>query len=93
LRRAADKALVLTTTNRRVRHLRQLALEGRYPVQPALVAEAIVARQTLRRLVPETSFRNDAQPAQVRSFRPSRQARSFRPCNPSRPRRGLHAAH
>lgn len=67
--------------------------DSHYVVDPALVAEAILLRRAMRRLVPDTRFRNDTSHEEVRSFRPSRQARSFRPCSVSRMRRGLAAGH
>jgi hypothetical protein len=58
--------------------LRRLVRESHYAVDPALVAEAIVARAAARRIVPGISFRSSRRERPVRSFRPSRQARSFR---------------
>jgi hypothetical protein len=72
----------------RIRLLRELLFDLQYEVDEALVAEAIVARATARRLVPGTVFRNDIRDLRgprVQSFRPSRQARSFRPCSSARP--------
>jgi hypothetical protein len=66
---------------KRAQLLRQLLLDSQYAVDEQLVAAAIVARATTRRLVPDAAFRNDVRGPQVRSFRPSKQARSFRPCN------------
>ncbi len=67
---------------RQIQLLRQLLEDSQYAVDPATVADAILARALARRLVMGTTFRNDvrAERAQVRSFRPSRHARSFRPC-------------
>jgi hypothetical protein len=65
----------------RAQLLRQLVLDSQYVVDEELVANAILARATARRLVPEATFRNDLRGVQVRSFRPTKLARSFRPCN------------
>ena len=68
---------------RRAQLLRQLVLDSQYAIDEHLIATAILTRAATRRLVPETSFRNDARAvraAVVRSFRPTAQARSFRPC-------------
>lgn len=65
----------------RVQLLRALVRDSQYAVDEQLIAQAIVARLAVRRLVPETVLRNDPRQAQVRSFRPSSKARSFRPCN------------
>jgi hypothetical protein len=74
---------------RQIRLLRQLVLDSQYAVDETTVAEAILARATIRRAVVGTTFRNDIRTAapdeasdhSVRSFRPSNKARSFRPCN------------
>ncbi|HTD58412.1 MAG TPA: hypothetical protein VK672_05910 [Solirubrobacteraceae bacterium] len=65
--------------------------DSQYAVDPAIVAEAILARAMARRAVMGTTFRNDVrdEPPQVRSFRPSRQARSFRPCTDISAEEGL----
>jgi hypothetical protein len=60
----------------------QLVQDEIYDVDPGAVAGAIVARMVARRLVPDSSFRNQQRPPEprevdVRSFRPSRRARSF----------------
>jgi hypothetical protein len=60
--------------------LRQLVLDSQYVIDEHLVAAAILARATARRLLAEASFRNDIRaPRAVRSFRPSTHVRSFRP--------------
>ena len=76
---------------RRLKVIRQLVLESSYVVDPDLVASAIVERARIRRLVPDTRFRNDLVPVEnggagramsarteVRSFRPAPVNRSFR---------------
>lgn len=74
---------------RQIQLLRQLLLDSQYAVDPAAVADAILARATTRRTVIGTAFRNDPRGSQVRSFRPTRQARSFRPCTAKGPQEGL----
>jgi hypothetical protein len=65
----------------RAQLIRKLVLDSHYVIDEHLVARAILARATVRGLVGDAAFRNDAQSAgRVRSFRPSAQARSFRPC-------------
>lgn len=60
--------------------LRQLVLDSQYVIDEHLVAAAILARATTRRVLPDARFRNDIRPRRaVRSFRPSRHVRSFRP--------------
>jgi hypothetical protein len=66
---------------RQIQLLRELVCDAQYAVDPAAVAEAILARSAARRGVTGVAFRNDVRAAPVRSFRPSRHARSFRPCN------------
>lgn len=68
---------------RQINLLRQLLEDSQYAIDPAMVADAIVARAVARRTVMGTTFRNDVrtEPAQVRSFRPTSKARSFRPCS------------
>ena len=65
----------------RVQLLRQLVRDSQYAVDEAIVADAIIARAAVRRLVGQTAFRNDVREPQVRSFRPTRQVRSFRACS------------
>jgi len=74
--------LTVTSSTRQER-IAQLVRESLYEVDPALVAEAIVARLLVARLVPEVRFRNEGgaapepQTVDVRSFRPSTRVRSF----------------
>src|SRR5579872_3487260 len=74
--------MLVPSMQRQIQLLRQLLEDSQYAVDPATVADAILARATARRAVMGTVFRNDvrSERPQVRSFRPSRQARSFRPC-------------
>lgn len=65
----------------RAQLLRQLVLDSQYVVDEQLVAAAILARASTRRLIPGVTFRNDPRRPEVRSFRPSSQVRSFLPCN------------
>jgi hypothetical protein len=65
---------------RQIQLLRALVSDAQYAVDPATVAEAILARAAVRRAA-GVAFRNDVRAAPVRSFRPTRHARSFRPCN------------
>ncbi len=63
----------------------QLVREEIYDVDPAAVAGALVARMVARRLVPDSTFRNQGssrprRAADVRSFRPTSRARSFHLC-------------
>ena len=76
---------------RQIQLLRQLVEDSQYAVDPATVADAILARTMARRAVMGTTFRNDvrSERPQVRSFRPSRQARSFRPCTDISAEEGL----
>jgi hypothetical protein len=69
---------------RQIQLLRQLVLDSHYTVDPAAVADAVIARAAARRAVGGIAFRNDPRALSmrpVRSFRPTRHARSFRPCN------------
>jgi hypothetical protein len=77
------------TMRRRIQILQQLVRDAQYAVDEALIADAILAREMARRLVPETAFRNDLRAPRVQSFRPSRHARSFRPCDVSGEGRSL----
>jgi hypothetical protein len=72
--------------------LRQLVLDSQYVIDEHLVAAAILARATARRVLADASFRNDIRPRAVRSFRPSRQVRSFRPYGMRPPHDGRRAA-
>jgi hypothetical protein len=73
---------------RRLRILQELVRDSQYVVDEGLIAAAIIARATTRRMVPEIEFRNDLRAPRVQSFRPSRHARSFRPCNAAVPSEG-----
>ena len=44
--------------NARVKVLKELVRDGQYVVDPAAVAEAIVARSLARRVLPDVSFRS-----------------------------------
>lgn len=74
--------------NPRIQLLSELVRDGHYVIDPRAVAEAIVLRSMTRLVVPDATFRNDAEPPRVRSFRPDRGARSFRLCQ-HRPSRAL----
>jgi hypothetical protein len=63
----------------RAQLLRQLVLDSQYVIDEHLVAGAILARATTRRVLADASFRNDVRAPRVRSFRPSTNVRSFRP--------------
>jgi hypothetical protein len=65
---------------KRAQLLRQLVLDSQYVIDEHLVAAAILARMTARRMLADVSFRNDIRgPREVRSFRPNSQVKSFRP--------------
>jgi hypothetical protein len=65
---------------KRAQLLRQLVLDSQYVIDERLVANAILARATARRVLADVSFRNDIRaPHAVRSFRPSTNVKSFRP--------------
>ena len=64
--------------NSHLRLLKQLIADGMYVVDEALLADAIMARASVRLTVANTSFRSEVRPPQVRSFRREDQARSFR---------------
>ncbi len=70
--------------NARTATLKQLVADERYPIDEALIAEAIIVRYMARRLVPELVFRSPPPAPLVRSFRPHRGARSFRLARPDR---------
>ncbi len=53
----------------RIRQLQELVSDSQYAVDEALIAEAILARATTRRLVPEVAFRNDRGSASVEAER------------------------
>jgi len=59
--------------------LKQLVADGTYPIDEALIAEAILVRSKARQLVPDLALRcTPSHRPDVRSFRPHRGARSFR---------------
>jgi hypothetical protein len=65
---------------KRAQLLRQLVLDSQYVIDEHLVATAILARATARRVLADAGFRNDVRATRaVRSFRPTAQIRSFRP--------------
>jgi hypothetical protein len=64
--------------NPRAALIKQLVDAGTYPLDEAVVAEAIVVRSLARRVVPEIAFRLPAVKPPVRSFRHHSGARSFR---------------
>ena len=71
-------------TNARIKVLKQLVRESQYVVDPASVAEAIIARSLVRQILPDVSFRGTPSIPPARSFRPHRGGRSFRLCRPER---------
>lgn len=71
-------------TNPRTEVLKELVRESQYVVDPAAVAEAIIARSLVRRVLPDVSFRSTPSVAPARSFRPHRGGRSFRLSRPDR---------
>ena len=67
------------TMTARTALLKQLVADGTYPIDEAMIAEAILVRSQARQLVPDLALRCPAShPSDVRSFRPHRGARSFR---------------
>jgi hypothetical protein len=67
------------TMTARTTLLKQLVADGTYPIDEAVIAEAILVRSRARQLVSELAVRRTySHPADVRSFRPHRGARSFR---------------
>jgi hypothetical protein len=64
--------------NSHLRLLRQLIEDEMYVVNEVAVAEAIMARASVRASVANASFRTEVRPPQVRSFRRDDHARSFR---------------
>lgn len=60
------------------RTLKQLILEGMYPVDERSVARAIVARAGVRDAVARAGFHSDVKVSAVASFRPYPPARAFR---------------
>jgi hypothetical protein len=76
--------------NPRVKILKQLVAEGHYVIDEPAIADAMVLRAMLQRVLPDVTFRCAPRvAAQVRSFRPHRGARSFRLSRATR--RPLHA--
>lgn len=69
---------MLTTDARRVSHIAELVRAGIYPVEPFAVAQAMEARATVRRTLPEVAFRADVRARPVRSFRAVHDVPSFR---------------
>ncbi len=75
--------------NPRTKVIRQLVRESHYVVDERAVAEAIIVRSAVQRVVPGVTFRRETRATpQVRSFRPHRGGRSFRLTR--RERRPLH---
>ncbi len=72
------RADVPPTMNSRVQTLKQLVADGTYPIDEAVIAEAILVRTLAQRVVPDLAFRCAPQEPEVRSFRAHRGARSFR---------------
>jgi hypothetical protein len=64
--------------NNHLRALRELIADDLYFVDDQAVAAAIIARSTVHMTVARASFRSDAKPPNVRSFRRDEHARSFR---------------
>lgn len=62
----------------RLRLLKQLIEDSIYVVDEHAVAEAVLARASVRARVAEPSFRSETVPAVGRSFRRQRGVRSFR---------------
>lgn len=62
----------------RLRLLQQLIGDSIYVVDERAVAEAVLARASLRASVAEPTFRSETGPAAPRSFRREREVRSFR---------------
>jgi len=74
----------------RVKILKQLVADGHYVVDEPAIAEAMMLRSMVQRVLPDVTFRCAPRVvAQVRSFRPHRGARSFRLSRAQR--RPLHA--
>ncbi len=64
--------------NTHLRSLKQLVADGMYVVDGPAVADAIMARASVRATVANASFRTEVRPPQVRSFRRDDHVRSFR---------------
>lgn len=74
----AARADAAPTMNSRVATLKQLVADSTYPIDEAVIAEAILVRTLALRVVPDLAFRCASQEPEVRSFRAHRGARSFR---------------
>jgi hypothetical protein len=61
---------------KRVRQIRALLEDGMYPIDERLIADAILARVTVRSMVPEAECPHNHR--EFRSFRHDPSARSFR---------------
>jgi hypothetical protein len=64
--------------NCHLRLLEQLIADEMYVVDGLAVADAIVARSSVRATVANASFRSEVEPPVIRSFRRDNHARSFR---------------
>jgi hypothetical protein len=62
----------------RTRALRQLITDSHYEIDAQQVAQAILLRAQAKATMPDITFRNDRNPAAVRSFRLEHEVRSFR---------------
>jgi hypothetical protein len=62
----------------RTRALRQLITDSHYVIDEQQIAQAILLRAQAKSTMPDIKFRNDRDPAAVRSFRLEHEARSFR---------------
>ena len=65
-------------TNARAKLLKELVRESKYVVDPAAVAEAIIARSVARQIPPELSARGTPSVSQPRSFGVHPDRRSLR---------------
>ncbi len=74
----AARADAPPTMNSRVETLKQLVADSTYPIDEAMIAEAILVRTLAQRVVPDLALRCAPQELEVRSFRAHRGARSFR---------------
>ncbi len=63
--------------NSHLRLLKQLIDDGMYVVDEWLVADALLARASVRATVANVSFHSELRPPQLRSFRREASARSF----------------
>jgi hypothetical protein len=71
-------------TNARTEVLKKLVRTSQYVVDPAAVAEAIIARSVARRVLPEVSVRSTPSVLPARSSRRRRGVRSLRLRRPAR---------